>query len=268
MEQNSQFKHNEYFPGVYHITDSMDVQFTLMVREENPAAVLFDAGYGLFDPRPYILDLLKKHGLDLTALRVVVSHAHHDHLPGVRWFPFFHIHQDEIPVLEVYTREQFRHRVLVQAKEKKIIPADFNENEFLHNDYRDRALCKLPVIPGIDFLSVPGHTPGSLMMYIESYKLLLTGDDWNPTTWLFFPEALPVASYADNMRNLLSLDFEQALCSHSKELIPGIRLRNYINGLTPEVFAHAAPAETPYPEIKTMRCHPEPETNLIFRYNG
>jgi hypothetical protein len=102
-------------------------------------------------------------------------------------------------------------------------------------------------------------------MYIPGYRLLLSSDNWNPTTWLFFPEALPVEEYAKNMKTLLSLDFEYVLCSHSGELMPGGRLKNYINGLTDKTFSGAVPAETPYPQYKTLLCHPEPETNFIFR---
>jgi hypothetical protein len=103
------------------------------------------------------------------------------------------------------------------------------------------------------------------MIFVPEHKLMLTGDNWNPITWLFFPEAVPPQIYSHNMRELLALDFEHVLCSHSKELIPGIRLRNYINGLVPQTFAAAVPTETPYPEIKTMLCHPEPEFGLVFR---
>jgi glyoxylase-like metal-dependent hydrolase (beta-lactamase superfamily II) len=104
-----------------------------------------------------------------------------------------------------------------------------------------------------------------LILYLPAYKLLLSGDNWNPTTWLFFPEALPVRRYAENMRKLLALDFEHVLCSHSPALTQGARLRNYINGLTEQTFAKAVKTETPYPEVYTLLCHPEPETHFVFR---
>ena len=66
------------------------------------------------------------------------------------------------------------------------------------------------------------------------------------------------------MKTLLSLDFEYVLCSHSGALIPGQRLRNFINGLTDDNFSKALEIVTPYPQYKTSLCHPEPETDFVF----
>lgn len=255
--------HTEYFPGVYHISDGLGVQFTLIVSRAG--AILFDAGYGIKDPRPYLKNLLKKHRFSLHDLSVVISHAHHDHLAGARWFNAFHIHWKDFPLIDVYTERNILERVLVRAMEQGLIPPGFDKEAFFLTRYRRRARIRLPIQPDIEILHIPGHTPGSLVVYVREHKVLLSADNWNPTTWLFFPEALSVHEYAANMRKLLSLDFDYVLCSHSKDLIPGDRIRNYIRGLSAETFAQAEPAETPYPEIKTMRCRPEPETDFIFR---
>jgi glyoxylase-like metal-dependent hydrolase (beta-lactamase superfamily II) len=194
-----------------------------------------------------------------------LSHAHYDHLPGARWFERFYLCRGEIPVLDTYTEEAYLRRVLAQARIRGILPAGFDEGSFLGTDYRRRAREELPQLPGLELIPLPGHTPGSLVLYVREYRLLLTGDNWNPVTWLFFPEAVPVGDYAENMRRLLPPDYRWALCPHSRELIPGGRLRRFVDGLRPALFGAAEPAETPYPAIKTLGCRPEPESLLVFR---
>ncbi|GHU88196.1 MBL fold metallo-hydrolase [Spirochaetia bacterium] len=259
----AQFQCNEYFPGVYHISDVMGVQFTLIVLKDR--ALLFDTGYGILDPKPFVAELLKKHNLDLSSLSVILSHAHHDHILGARWFDHFFLHQDDFAAMDVYTQYKYRSKVYEKAVNSNAVPADFDEEAFYKDEYRSKAVKDIPSFEGIDILHVPGHTPGSLLVYIPQYKLLLTTDNWNPTTWLFFTEAIPVYEYAENMKKLLSIDFSHVLCSHSSALISGERLRKYINGLTPETFASAVKAETPYPEFDVLLCHPEPDTNFFFR---
>jgi glyoxylase-like metal-dependent hydrolase (beta-lactamase superfamily II) len=264
----SKYSCHEYFPGIYHINDDgvyMTLMFVAPARGRAGEALLFDAGYGFSSPRPFITELLEKHGLDPSRLTVLVSHVHHDHLLGARWFDSFFIHQADFPLLDTYTNEATRTRVLSAKENSGSVPDDFDRTAYYSADFQSRARTDIPAIQGVDILHVPGHTPGSLVLYIPAYKLLLTADDWNPTTWLFFPEALPAEEYAKNMKSLLALAFEHVLCSHAGDLFPGERLRNYINGLTNETFAKGVPAETPYPRIKTLLSHPEPGTNFVFR---
>jgi glyoxylase-like metal-dependent hydrolase (beta-lactamase superfamily II) len=259
------FETKEYFPGVYHIGAGGNVMMTLIILEESGQTLLFDAGYGFLDPRPFIQDILAKHGLRLEALKVIMSHAHHDHILGGTWFDSFYLHQDDVPLLDVYTGELNRSKVLDKLSDAGELPSAFDRSRFLSVSYNNRFRIDIPRFDQIEILHVPGHTPGTLLLYLPKYKLLLTGDNWNPTTWLFFPEALPVLRYAENMKKLLSLDFEHVLCSHSPMLIAGDRLRSYIRGLTEQTFAEAIKTETPYPEITTLLCHPEPGTNFVFR---
>jgi glyoxylase-like metal-dependent hydrolase (beta-lactamase superfamily II) len=264
------FETNEYFPGVYHISAGGSVMMTLIVLEESRQgaskdALLFDAGYGLLDPRPFIQEILAKHRLGLENLKVLMSHVHHDHILGGSWFDSFFLHTDDAPLLDVYTGELYRSKVLGKLSGTGELPPAFDRQRFLSVSYNDRFRVDLPQCNQIEILHVPGHTPGTLLLYLPKYKLLLTGDNWNPTTWLFFPEALPVRRYAEHMRKLLALDFEHVLCSHSPMLMPGDRLRSYIRGLTEQTFAKAVKTETPYLEINTLLCHPEPETNFVFR---
>ena len=72
------FRQNEVFPGVYHITDAMGVSFTLIEGDER--AILFDTGYGTEDAGACVKTLTDKPA------KVYLSHGHHDHVLGARWF--------------------------------------------------------------------------------------------------------------------------------------------------------------------------------------
>ena len=72
------FHARHVFPGVTHITDVMGVSFTLI--EGTKRAILFDTGYGLENVNAYIRTLTGK------AVTVLLSHGHHDHILGARWF--------------------------------------------------------------------------------------------------------------------------------------------------------------------------------------
>ena len=66
------------FPGVTHITDAMGVSFTLVEGEDS--ALVFDAGYGTEDVAAFLRTLTDK------PLELILSHGHHDHVLGARWF--------------------------------------------------------------------------------------------------------------------------------------------------------------------------------------
>ena len=64
--------------GVKHIQDAMGVCFTLI--EGDKRAILFDTGYGMEDVQAYVRTLTDK------PVKVYLSHGHHDHVLGARWF--------------------------------------------------------------------------------------------------------------------------------------------------------------------------------------
>ena len=89
----------------------------------------------------------------------------------------------------------------------------------------------------------PGHTPGSAVVYVPERELLITGDDWNPCTWLFFPEALCAQDYRKNMRQLLALPFGNVLCSHQFKLFSRVQLDEFVAYLTDDCLKAARPVE-------------------------
>ena len=182
------FDVKEYFPGVYHIGDAMGVCMTLLAGRRQ--AVLVDAGYGLEPAGAAVTSLT-----DLPC-RLILTHGHHDHALGAMGFERVWMRPEDFGVYRTYTAPAQRKLVLESARAKGFavdeaayLGAEMPEPQPIEERLID--LGGLTLQP----VHCPGHTPGSLVLYVPEYRLLLTGDDWNPTTWLFFPEALPVAEY-------------------------------------------------------------------------
>ena len=231
------FQWMEALPGVLHIQDAMGVCMTL-IKGENQA-LLVDAGYGLEDVQSFAETLTDK------PVRLALTHGHHDHALGARWFPAAWMLEAEFPVFETYAGEKWRRHVLSGARDKGV-PVD--EQAFLSEPMpKPQALEAGEIDLGgltARFIPCPGHTLGSMTVYVPERKLLLTGDDWNPCTWLFFPEALCAQDYRRNVKRLLELPFEHVLCSHQFALFGRDRLDRFLENLTDERLENAREVDT------------------------
>ena len=247
----------QLLPGVFHIADPLGVHATLLTGGQS--ALLFDAGYGIHDLCEYVRCLTK---LPVT---LMLSHGHHDHALGAMHFPEALILPEDMQVLRTYTSDDMRERV---AKRAALTPDAADK-------YRQAPMPRLKAPEGESFelgglsaqlLRMPGHTPGSAALYVPQLKLLLTGDNWNPVTWLFFPEALPAEAYAASMRSVLAYPFVWALTPHHGRLIRRGLMERYVQGLTREVFARALPILIPeHEDIPTKEVFPSPGFKLVFR---
>ena len=240
------FTVREAMPGVRHIQDAMGVCMTLL--EGADRALLIDTGYGTEDVAAYARSLMDR------PLTVLLTHHHHDHALGARWFPEALMFPEDLPDWPVYTGEEQRTRVLEQAQGRGLTI----EGDFLSAIPVPRALTVGPIDLGgltADVIRCPGHTPGSAVVWVPERKLLLTGDDWNPCTWLFFPAALPAHDYLRNMRGLLRLPFEQLLCSHQPGPYPRGMLEAFLSSLTDDALRAAQPVTiAPYDSIDTRQA--------------
>lgn len=223
------FEVNRVFPDVLHIRDAMGVCMTLLIGEK--AALLVDTGYGTEDVSAFVRTLTDR------PLTVLLTHCHHDHALGARWFGKTVMLPEDQPQWALYTGADKRRQVLAQAIAKGL---PVTEDGFLAGE------CAMPyaihggalVLGGLtaEIIPCPGHTPGSCVVYVPERRLLLTGDDWNPCTWLFFDEALPLRDYRANIRGLQGLDFTRVLCPHQLACYPRAALDAFITGLTDETL--------------------------------
>lgn len=240
------FESNQVLPGVWHIRDAMGVCMTLLVGSER--ALLVDCGYGIEDVAAYVRTLT---ALPLT---VVVTHAHHDHMLGVRWFDEAFMFAEDAADFVTYSGEKQR-RAVLDAAHAKGIAAD--DEAFLRADIpMPKPLTAQTLDLGglhARILHVPGHTPGSAVVIVPERSLLLSGDDWNPCTWLFFPMALPMKAYRQNLLRLLREPFEHVLCSHQPMLFPRAAIDSFAAHLADENLRAAVPVDIPPYEATDTR---------------
>jgi len=252
------FESREVLPGVHHIKDAMGVCMTLLVGEKS--ALLVDAGYGTEDVHAYIRTLTK------LPLSVIITHGHHDHCLGARWFEQTMMFAEDQQDFITYTGDETRQRVLGQAKAKGLdVPDDFLTAEIpmplpLNEQTVDLGGMTVRVI------HCPGHTPGSAVVYVPDRALLLTADDWNPCTWLFFPAALGAHDYLSNVCKLQKLPYTHVLCSHQPVLFERGMMDDFLDAMTDDVLKAAVPVDIPPYEVTDTRQASLPN-NQIFVFD-
>ena len=223
------FEVHQVANGVLHIRDAMGVCMTLLIGKK--AALLVDTGYGVEDVAAFVRTLT-----DLP-LTVLLTHHHHDHVLGARWFDKTLMFPEDLSEWPVFTSLERRQAVYVQAVSKGL---DVDEAQFLQGNLATPEALQAGCLDlgdmAVEIIHCPGHTPGSSVVYLPQQKLLLTGDNWNPCTWLFFDAALPVQMYRENIRQLQSLDFDRVLCSHQLDCYPRTAFDTFAEHLTEETL--------------------------------
>ncbi len=259
------------FPGVTHITDAMGVSFTLVEGEDS--ALVFDAGYGTEDVAAFLRTLTDK------PLELILSHGHHDHVLGARWFDRCLMDPADLDEFRLRTDVPQRQNVRRQAESKGLaVPADFltapvplPEPMKYTGSLGDFACCGFD-LGGLEVLAirVPGHTAGSLVLFIPSLQLLLTGDDWNPCTWMWFPCSLPVRQWRSHMLSLLGslegegYEVQNVLCSHQPAPRPGAELKDFLAYMTEDRLQAAEKTDMDSPvDTRRIVC-PEKDWILLF----
>lgn len=251
---------NHPYPEIYHIALALDVWATLIVGSER--ATLVDTGFGIDDLHAIVREIT-----DRTP-EVILTHGHFDHAMGVWQFGSSRMFGEDAEDFREETALPFRRQAMEAARAAET-EIEIDEAAFLRAEIRMPELLTEGEedLGGITvrILHVPGHTPGSAVLYIPKYKLLLSGDDWNPCTWLFFERALPVAEYRKNLRGLLDLPFENVLCSHRSALYPRSMPEDFAVGLTDDALRNAeAVSIEPYTHIRTFQASPAPDQVLVF----
>ncbi len=254
------FRAKEHLPGVWQIAGDMGVCSTLLAGEKR--ALLVDAAYGLSNLNDFVRTLTDR------PVQLLLTHGHHDHALGAMHFPSAWLFPEDQAVYETYTGIRQRMRV-AESAEANGIP--FDRDRFLNTPMPETVSPPETVDLGgltARIILCPAHTPGSAVVYVPERELLLTGDDWNPVSWCFFPEAMPVQIYRENVRALTALPFRHVLCSHREVLWERQTLVSYLDGLTDECLRAAEPSgEGANMGINTYTAHPADGQILIFDHD-
>ena len=250
----------------------MGVSFTLM--EGRDRALLVDAGYGTEDVAAYVKALT-----DLP-VGVLLTHGHHDHVLGARWFPETFMCADDLPVFRLRTAKAQRESVRAQAQANGVaVPDDFlsapvpDPKPLVFTGSMGGFPCLEYSLGGLDLriVHVPAHTPGSVMVLVPRYALLLTGDDWNPCTWMWFAESADVLSWRDEMLRFVRAAEQETgsplahiLCSHQPMPRKGSELGDFLAYMTDDRLRSAPPVDMNSPVRTRSVTEPARGWTLIF----
>ncbi len=80
---------------------------------------------------------------------------------------------------------------------------------------------QLPILGGIKILHTPGHTPGSISLFLEKEGLVIVGDVLSNTFGLSFPSkafTIDIAQEINSIKKLVDLDFNMICFGHGSPI--------------------------------------------------
>lgn len=247
-------------PGVLHLRDALGAHMTLLTGTHR--ALLVDAGYGLCD--------LQEKLKTFTALPMmpVCTHAHYDHALGCLRLPNAYLSETDYPAWQKATGIDQRMRVLARLRSERIAFSAQQREEYVTLDSKPFQPLREEWfhLGGMDaqVIPMPGHTRGSIGIWVPQRQLLLAGDNLNPVVWLFFKDSCPLSDYAEMMRSLLRIPFAFILCPHADRLYLREEAEAYVRGLSTIRLGHAQRIQIPpYTDIATVSLSPAQGFTLV-----
>lgn len=203
-------KATEIMRQAYVLKDRADCCANLIIGKDK--ALIFDMGCGTDN----MLEAVR--GITDLPLLAIASHGHFDHIGGSCYMEKVYMHEEDMAILQLYDNELLNQwiRQMVPEWERDIsFGADewtqIHPLDFAHFDLGDMECRVMPM---------PGHTKGSVGIWIPSLKLLLTGDALTPVMCLQFPNHLTKKDQLKTLRSLKNLDFDCFLTSHYEKSFP------------------------------------------------
>lgn len=169
-----------------------------LIGDENES-ILIDAGYDQKETKWVLEQSLQEFNLAIPK-RILLTHAHSDHAPGVMQLADWDA--------SVYCHPLEKEEVL------KCIPT-LDTLHFLEDNSR------LTIgHTEINILHSPGHTAGQLNFYIPSQQILLAGDNLieNGTSWIGTPDG-DISQYLQSLNRLKSLQITKVGPGHGDWII-------------------------------------------------
>ncbi len=125
---------------------------------------------------------------------VVNTHGHPDHVHGNIYFEKIIIHENDLPMAEMFTGEKQKERASALGRGLPIY-STVKEGDELSLGGKTLAVYELF-----------GHTPGGILFLLKEDRILFTGDAVNHHIWLQLDGCVSVEEYAENVGRVLFLE--------------------------------------------------------------
>lgn len=214
----------QVIPGVYQVT----VRYANMFLILEDKITLIDTGFR--GSTSNLVSFVQKLGRSTEEIGLIIlTHNHLDHSGGLEDLrkltkakvaaprADFIIDGDTIPypagnylgkLLKVPALSPIKHRLVLQAKDIEIL-LDGNE--------------VLPVLGGLQVVPTPGHTMGSISLYVPQNKMLFVGDALNKRQDIL---RMPLRTVSTNLqeakssiRRMAELDVEILCTGHGRPML-------------------------------------------------
>ncbi len=190
------FNSEQVTPHIRRITDGTDVCMYLV--EGDRLAALIDTGYGIGNLKGYVESLTAK------PYAVYLTHGHVDHASGAGPFATVYLHPADAELLHRHCTVATRKASLAECG--NVLP-DLTEDDFVPM----RTAGYEPMLDGmrvdlggvtVKWISVPGHTKGSMVPLIEEDRAIMFGDACGVGTILCSTESTTIQEYLASLLHL------------------------------------------------------------------
>ena len=213
----------EVVPGIHKVDGTWGGNVYLLLDDEE--LVLVDAALPFNGGR--ILRYIQRLGREPSELRsIILTHSHPDHtgtIPVLRRLSDLRVFvhpNDTRGGGEGLTRLHYPGQLLT-------LPVDL---PFVRPIYAQELLEEghtFPIMGGMRVLHTPGHTSGSISLYLEERRVLIAGDMLIGDGRRFYrPLPFPgtdFKAYRHSVERLAGLDFDVACVGHGRPVIGGAR---------------------------------------------
>lgn len=202
MENKESYGYRKIRKNIWQVEEDHGVYCTLIQGRE--LAVLVDTGYGCRNLRFFVESHIA------TPYLVINSHGHPDHMGGNHWFEEVYARKEEWDVIRHFEGGNQR---TYRLKELKV-----GERISLGDIH-------------VEIVSLSGHTKGSIGVLVEEEALLIAGDAFNETLWLFNYGALSMEELQQSLKKAWQMNFSSYLCGHSDQEYEKKKMRTHIRNI-------------------------------------
>lgn len=166
------------------------VDVNIYLVEGKDSALIIDTGYGTGDLKAFVETLTK------LPLIVVNTHGHGDHAGNNKQFAKIYLHPDDFYMLQSNNKNAPK---LIAIRQGYVFNLGGRK---------------------IEVMDVPGHTPGSIVLFDAASKVLFSGDNTNNLVWLFLRDCKPLEVYLQSLEKVQTRinDFNIVMPGHNAPL--------------------------------------------------
>lgn len=189
-------------PYIYLLDDKQESSGYLVVGEEK--ALVVDTMMGYEDVKAVVRKIT-----DLP-LMVVNTHGHPDHIYGDVYFDKVYMNPADFPIAEGFMKDP---QFISECRKRNLRMPEFAP--IYPGDRIDLGKVELEVI------GLPGHTPGSICLFIRKDGILFSGDSILEQTWMQLPESLPIDEFLKNLNGLKPVleETRYLLTGHNQDFV-------------------------------------------------